>query len=166
MLVALVDQVVPAPGTDGGPGAAETKLVARLEQRLAASPELRAIYTRGMAAIDRVARRRGGRAFADLDAPEQFQVLARIDRAVERTRWTRDACVVLRAARRARRAWYTVVPIVRPRMGEASRFFPRLVDDVFETFYTASASWEWLGYDGPPMSEGYAELTQPRQNAA
>jgi electron transfer flavoprotein beta subunit len=37
-----------------------------------------------------------------------------------------------------------------------------LVDDVFQAFYTNEVSWVWLGYDGPPMPDGYPNLSEGR----
>jgi hypothetical protein len=40
----------------------------------------------------------------------------------------------------------------------AAQFFSRLVGDVKQAFYTSRVGWEWLGYDGPPMPQGYPDL--------
>lgn len=38
---------------------------------------------------------------------------------------------------------------------ETIRLFPILVKDVKQVFYTSQISWDWPGYDGPPMPNGY-----------
>jgi hypothetical protein len=161
MVAALADLIVPCDGD--GPGARDARVAPRLEQRVGTSAQARARYSRGLAAIDRVARRHRGRPFLALPPEAQRDVLARVDRVARRVAWTRDASLARRAGRRLALLHYSG-PGWRARHGmdEAKIFFPQLVDDVLSMFWTSSAAWRWIGYDGPPMAEGYPELAQPR----
>ena len=163
-LAALVRVVVP----DGpGPGAVETALVPRLCQLIAQSAERQAAYRSGLAAFDRVAHRAGARRFIDLPAVSRLDVIRAVDRAVLRTRWVREAPAAARIARRLWRRYYTTPGFgARRGMGEARVFFPRVVDDVMGLFYSSPATWAWLRYDGPPMSDGYSDLLRPRGDEA
>ncbi|MBI2216278.1 MAG: gluconate 2-dehydrogenase subunit 3 family protein [Candidatus Rokubacteria bacterium] len=161
MLSALAELIVPSDGD--GPGARDTRVAESLERHASRSAEVRARYARGLAAIDLVARRHAGSPFLGLPPARQLDVLGRIHAVAERVRWRRDASWAARVRRRLARVHYSVAGWgARHGMGEAHVFFPRLVDDVLAQFWTSRQAWQWVSYDGPPMSEGYPDLGTPR----
>lgn len=163
-LAALVTVIVPS---GPGPGAAETALVPRLCQLIEHSAERQAAYRSGLAAFDRVAYRTRARRFIDLSAGDRLDVIRVVDRAVLRTRWVPEAPAAARIARRLWRRYYATPGLgARHGMAEARRFFPHVVDDVMGLFHSSPATWAWLRYDGPPMSDGYQDLGWPRGGEA
>lgn len=158
---ALADILLPSD--DGGPGARDIAAGELILRRAARSPSQRALYAAGVEGFDRLARRRYGRPLLALTVGERRALLAQVERVARRTAWQRRASRLARARRRLTRAYYQT-PVLGGRhgMAEAVRLFPQLCADVFAVFYTSAAAWDWLGYDGPPMPEGYASLTTPR----
>lgn len=76
-LAALLDEIIP-PRPDGRlPGAGELGLVAHLEGVLARSPAIGPVLSRGLAALDAGARRRGADGFAALPPGEDRTALLR-----------------------------------------------------------------------------------------
>ncbi len=151
LLAALSTLIVPSD--EMGPGASEAKVVETLDRRIASSPSRQGLYARGLAGFDRLSRKRHGLRFAELTAPQQTDLLREIDRLSDAK--TDSISVVERRAGRLLRLYR----IVRH---PAVQLFPVLVKDVVQAFYTSPVSWEWLGYDGPPMPLGYLDVVQPR----
>jgi len=141
------------PSDSNGPGAQEAGVAAALDRILgAASPERRALYSRGLQDLDRRARRGFGRGFAELPEAEQKRLLEDIDRESGRRF---QGPITRRLPRR--------LTILYSRWrSPAVDFFLTFIDDVFEVFYTSPTAWTWLGYDGPPMPLGYLDPTRPR----
>jgi hypothetical protein len=161
MLATLVDLIVPSE--EGSPGARDTGVAERLERQAGRSAEMWARYVRGLAAIDRVARQHAGAPFLRLSPAGQLDILGRIGVVAERVRWRRNASWTARVLRRLARIHYSVPGWgSRHGMGTAHDFFARLVNDVLAEFWTSRQAWQWISYDGPPMSEGYPDLGTPR----
>lgn len=161
ILTALTEVVLPSDLD--GPGARDAGVADRIACRVATSPAARALYVAGLEGFDRLARRRWGRRFVELPPAEQAEA-ARLVSAVARSlRWTRRASVGARVRRRVARAYYVPGrPGGRHGLGEAAALWPQLCADAYQAFYTTSVAWRWLGYDGPPMSEGYPSLVERR----
>jgi hypothetical protein len=148
---ALAARVLPSDAD--GPGARKADVAGALDRLLAAaSPERRAFYGRGLQGLDRMARHRSGRGFADLPEAEQNRLLEELSRAADRRF---ESPVARRIPRRLTTLYY------RWRF-PAVDFFSGFVDDVFEAFYTSPVAWNLLGYDGPPMPLGYLDPTRRR----
>lgn len=74
VLAVVLNEIIP-PSADGKlPGAGEAGVADYLERALRAMPELRAMVTEGLAALDGAARSRHGRGFGDL-GPDQRTTL-------------------------------------------------------------------------------------------
>jgi len=151
--IALVDVLAAliVPSDETGPGAHEAGVVQTLDAMVAGSPRLQPLYGRGLLALDELARRVHGASFIDLTRDRQVQVLKDVERLSEAvsdtaslTRKIKSAALTLRGAANGSLA--------------AAQLFPGLVGDVKQAFYTSRVGWEWLGYDGPPMPEGYPDL--------
>jgi len=139
------------PSDEAGPGAPEAGVVQALDVMVAASPQLQSLYERGLLALDELARRANGDSFVTLTRDRQVQLLNYLDRlwgeisdTESLTRKIMGAALMLRVAANGSLA--------------AAQFFSRLVGDVKQAFYTSRVGWEWLGYDGPPMPQGYPDL--------
>jgi len=139
------------PSDETSPGAHEAGVAQTLDAMVAASPQLQSLYERGLLALDELARRAHGDSFVDLKRDRQIQFLNYVDRmwgemsaTDSLTRKIKSAALMLRVAANG-----SLV---------AAQFFSRLVGDVKQAFYTSRVGWEWLGYDGPPMPEGYPDL--------
>jgi hypothetical protein len=150
LVEALADSVLPSDSS--GPGAREADVAGALDRGMAASPERRALYGRGLAGIERLARRQAGRSFADLPSGERTRLLEELDRQADRRF---ESPLGRRIPSRLTVLYY------RWRF-PAVDFLQKFTDDVFEVFYTSPVSWQWLGYDGPPMPHGYLDPTRPR----
>jgi hypothetical protein len=150
MLVdALADAIIPADAT--GPGARVAGVTAQLDAMVAASPQLQALYERGLLALDALARRTHAASFVGLTRDQQITLLERLDHiagavsaAAPLTRRVRNLGLLCRAAANGSLA--------------AAELFVRLVADVKQSFYTSHHAWQWLDYDGPPMPQGYPDL--------
>ncbi|HXG04670.1 MAG TPA: hypothetical protein VNO23_14790, partial [Candidatus Binatia bacterium] len=87
----------------------------------------------------------------------------RADAVAARLQWRRSASFPARLRRRAALLYYHPRgPGGRHGLGEAARLFPVLCADAFAAYYATPRVWRWLGYDGPPMPEGYPSLTAAR----
>jgi choline dehydrogenase-like flavoprotein len=157
-VTALASVIVPS--SDDTPGAAEMDVLgapaaARMDEWVRASPAKQALYARGLIAFDELAERRWGTPFAQLSETRQHELLTQIDAAHQRRH--RDASL-------PGKVWKKLELVGEMATGwsAAVDLFPTLVQDVFAAFYTSEVSWMWLGYDGPPMPRGYADLEHPR----
>jgi hypothetical protein len=140
------------PSDETGPGAHEAGVVQTLDRTLAGSPPLQALYEPGLLAFDALARERHGVSFVELPQDRKVDLLGDVDRLSQAVSDTdsmaakiKGAVLTLRCAANGSLA--------------AARLFPRLVSDVKQMFYTSPVGWEWLGYDGPPMPDGYPGLS-------
>lgn len=153
------------PSGDTSPGAAQLREVGPsaaelLDQLVAGSPSRQAVYARGLADLNQQARRQYKTEFVDLRHDDQVQLLQHVERLGARSSSTQSFRPKVRAKLLARYHQWT---------SPAVEWFPTLVQDVLTAFYTSPVSWAWLGYDGPPMPEGYRyppEVRSPREDAA
>lgn len=146
---ALASLIVPSDAT--GPGASEADVTAALDGLLARSEPRRSLYGYGLLACDEWSFREHGRSFVELTADQQRALLSWIDRVDARFNGTSSV-----AAKVVRRA----VIVYSKWRCPLFELFPDLVRDVLGAFYTHRVSWEWLGYDGPPMPDGYPDLRE------
>jgi hypothetical protein len=149
VVVALASLIVPSD--DGEPGANEADVTSALDRLLAHSAPRQSLYAHGLLACDEWALRQHGRLFVDLTAEEQLGLLRWVDRV--RARWAGAASMTGKAVRR-------VVMVYTKWRNPLVELFPGLVRDVQGAFYTSRVSWQWLGYDGPPMPQGYPDLRE------
>jgi hypothetical protein len=150
LLEALSDLLLPS--SEGSPGAREAEVARSIERILEASPSQRALYARGLESLESSSRKRKGRGFLELAKEEQLELLRRIDRRSRTGSGAPETEGLLgKASSLCREARFPVL-----------QFFPVLVQDVRRVFYTSPVAWKWLGYDGPPMPDGYPDVTRPR----
>jgi hypothetical protein len=157
ILDALSDVIIPTDET--GPGARAAGVTAHLDCMVAMSPTLQSLYKRGLLGVDAVARRTYAVPFVSLTRDQQITLLEGLERlafAVSATtplvRRVRNVVRMCRAAANGSLA--------------AAELFMRLVSDVKQIFYTSDTAWRWLGYDGPPMPQGYPNLAARPSGAA
>jgi choline dehydrogenase-like flavoprotein len=148
------------PSSAGTPGASEVEVLGAsvedtLDRWIGASPSKQAMYARGLIAFDEMARRWDGTGFAALTHERQEELFRLVD-----------------SLHQGRSRPYSLPGKLRKGLAHLAQMldgsaaaidlFPMVVQDVFNAFYTSKVSWVWLGYDGPPMPEGYANLEEPR----
>jgi electron transfer flavoprotein beta subunit len=141
------------PSDDMSPGAQDAEIVNVLERYVANSLERKELYSRGLYSFDEWAQWKHGVSFIKLPHERQLTLMKVIDREYRNL----YASVVGKLMRKVR-----VLPYLRNGLFPAVELFPILVDDVFRAFYTNAVSWVWLGYDGPPMPDGYPGLSERR----
>ena len=151
VVTALASLIIPSDET--GPGAKEADVTKTLDGLLARTPSRHDLYRYGLLACDEWALRKHGRSFAALLPEEQRALLCWVDPFnLSFTRTSSLSRKLLRKAVNIYRKWRC--PLVA--------LFPELCRDVMGAFYTHRVSWQWLGYDGPPMPEGYPDLSERR----
>lgn len=157
ILDALAEVIIPTD--EAGPGARAADVVAHLDRMVATSPPLQPLYTRGLLGIDLLARRTYAVPFESLTRDQQITLLEGLDRL---------ASAVSTHAPLVRRA-RNLVPLCGAASNgslAAAELFMSLVSDVKQIFYTSNTAWQWLGYDGPPMPQGYPDLAARRSGTA
>lgn len=151
LISALAALIVPTDET--GPGASDIDIVDALEHVVEKSQDRYILYRKGLDAFDEVAQREYGSVFARLTCEQQLSILKSLDNA---TSCTKDTTVsfsfLYRVNRKAKKMYYKYK---LNGFGETVDLFPVLVSDVMGCFYTSQVVWNWLGYDGPPMPNGY-----------
>jgi choline dehydrogenase-like flavoprotein len=157
-ITAMASVIVPS--NDGSPGAKEMDALGapaadRLDEWVRESPPKQTLFTRGLIAFDALARRRWGGVFADLTAEQQQKLFKWVDLANQRRH--RETSLPGKVKKK-------LELIAEMVCGSAAAvdLFPTLVQDVFAAFYTNQVGWRWLGFDGPPMPDGYMDLEHPR----
>jgi choline dehydrogenase-like flavoprotein len=151
-LIVPSDHDTPGVGELGvlGPAVGQT-----LAARVGASRERQEAYARGLLAFDELAVRRYGSAFAALTAVRQEGLLRDVAALYQRRLEPRStAGKVQRKLERLLQSLTGTAPAID--------LFPVLREDVIEAFYTSEPAWIWLGYDGPPMPRGYANVLEAR----
>jgi hypothetical protein len=150
----LAALIVPSDQT--GPGADQMGLAGRsaaetVDELVKRSPRRQSLYARGLLALDRLAKTTGKSRFVELPRENQLQLLQFVDRLHQTWSTPRShATKIKNKIDVLYRKWSGVFAAVE--------LFPSLVQDVLQAFYTHPVSWIWLGYDGPPMPEGYPGL--------
>lgn len=151
---ALANLLVPSdndtPGIDEvcvlGPSTLES-----LDKLITNSGERQTLYSRGLRSFDVWALRKRQCKFAAMTPEDQIDMLKASQRIYEE--WTAPAPAV-------KKAWWRFKIVVRGKGIPflAAQLYPQIRSDCFQVFYTSRVSWIWLGYDGPPMDEGYPRL--------
>ena len=148
------------PSDDDTPGVNEmdvlgSSAVKVIEKMVAGSTERQILYTEGLIVIDEIAIRLFKTRYSELPISKQMDILKILDisdpirsKSGTTTGKLRKELLLLRHMRNG--------------LFPAIELFSRLVRDVLEAFYTSEVSWVWLGYDGPPMPQGYPDLHLPR----
>jgi gluconate 2-dehydrogenase gamma chain len=147
LLTTLASLIVPSD--ELGPGAEEADVATRLDAGIASSSDRQAVYRSGLRSVQAIVYRISSEPLGDLPYPLQRAILTALESAY-RKRHAGGASLHHRIQRKLRSwvyAWrgYT----------DAIVLFPILVADVLEAFYSSPIAWEWLGYDGPPLSRGW-----------
>jgi hypothetical protein len=148
------------PSNELGPGAPELALAGRpivstLDRMMASTPRRQILYARGLVALDRIARSRYGAEYVALSREGQVAVLQFLHH-VQR-KWAAPPSAAAKVATRFAILYHTWTGLAA-----AVELLPTLVGDVLQAFYTDPLSWSWLGYDGPPMPQGYPDLLERR----
>ena len=149
VVTALASLIVPSDET--GPGAKEAGVTASLDRLLAQSPSRQRLYRTGLLACDEWARRRHGRRFVELTVDHQREFLHWVDPA---------SPMLERPSSLSHKLWRKVAGVYRKWRCPLVELFPDLARDVMGAFYTHPVTWNWLGYDGPPMPAGYPDLRE------
>jgi len=154
---ALVDILASliVPSDDVSPGAQDADVVNTLERIVANSPRRKELYSRGLYSFDEWAQWKYGAAFINLSHELQLTLMKRIEGECQNL--YKEVSLESKLKRKFR-----VLNYVRRGLFPAVMLFPTLVNDVLRAFYTSEVSWVWLGYDGPPMPEGYPNLLERR----
>jgi hypothetical protein len=147
LLETLASLIVPSD--ELGPGAAEAEVAARLDALIAVSPERQHIYRAGLRSMLQIVYQVCSQPLSELPGPLQQGIFLALEKA-HRKRHVGGAALHHRL-RRKLRSWI----YARRGYTDALRLFPHLVTDVLETFYCHPVAWEWLGYQGPPVSRGW-----------
>jgi len=148
------------PSDEMSPGAEHLdvlgpSVVDRLDALVAGSPHRQVLYARGLLATDQLARDKWGGKLVDLSSDYQLNLLGFIDHLNQK--WSKPTSLMRKITRKLVTLYYRWSGLFA-----AVELFPRLVQDVFQVFYTDQVSWIWLGYDGPPMPNGYPDLLNRR----
>lgn len=128
--------------------------IVALDRLVAASWYSQFLYSRGLFALHIVAIKKHKRGFAELSKLEQTRLLETAQQVYES--WSSPSALKrglhkVRSVVQARNGWYFV-----------AQLYPQIRNDCIQVFYTSHVCWTWLGYDGPPMDEGYPHLTPRR----
>lgn len=158
-VAALACLIVPsdddAPGADDidvlGPSAVQL-----IEQWVSRSPTRR-VHARGLIALDEMARKAHGVPFTALSVERQREVFGVVEARYAESTGLASSPVLAKIGRKLKR-----ILAMLQGWGPAVDLYPVIVNDVMKAFYTSEVAWVWLGYDGPPMPEGYPSLAGPR----
>lgn len=155
---ALAKLIVPrdevSPGIDDICPLGQTAVTV-LDKMVAENPDKQRHYSRGLVAFDYWAFGERARGFADLSTEDQARLLRAAQEQYDRRPAGSSSIAKLRRAFEA---------LIQARKGifQAEKFYPIIRNDCLRIFYTSSASWACLQYDGPPMEMGYPSLIRPR----
>lgn len=143
-LKALCARIVPQPQDRPPPPVAalvDEKLAENAGDgfRPADLPPLREAWRKGLAALDREARREGVPRFADLEASAQDDLLRRVQ-----------------AGEVAAAAWDGLPP--------AAFFKGRVLPDIVAAYYALPCAWNEIGFGGPASPRGYVRMTYDRRD--
>ena len=148
------------PSDQDTPGAAEVEVlgpsvVEVVDRAVAACAEKRAAYCRGLIVLDELAERRYGSRLLQLSVDKRIELIALVD----------DLCrhrMEMEGLRGKVRKKLSFLRNVWDWSSAAVTLFTVMRRDVLAAFYTSEVCWIWLGYDGPPMPDGYPSLVEPR----
>jgi choline dehydrogenase-like flavoprotein len=148
------------PSSEDRPGMAEVEVLGEKPTEtlggLICESELRqVIYSRGLAAIHRLAFRWYRQRLDGLPPEIQLEFLTRLFEREKQGKRRRG--LLGTAVKHCKRVMWMLDGSF-----EAVELLPMLVQDAHAVFFTSRVSWVWLGYDGPPMPLGYPDPTKPR----
>ena len=156
LIATLAALIIP---TDDTAGATEAGVANYIDSLVAESQNRQAIYAKGLKWLDDLSMERSDKDFLGLDLNEQIDLL----RVLDETSSMRDRPVsgsLQRVNRKIDKIWDDVFGV-----GENSRVFKIIRQDVIEGYYTSPISWEGLGYFGPPQPVGYPDFSDPPSSA-
>ena len=151
---ALANLIVPSDGET--PGIEDVCILGpstlkSLDRLIASSLDRQRLYGQGLLAFDVWAQRQHGCLFTSMPQDDQIRLLRASQRSYEE--WTSPAPLAQKAWRR-----FTIAIRGKGAPFSAGQLYPQIRSDCLQVFYTSRVSWIWLGYDGPPMDEGYPKL--------
>lgn len=152
LLEALAAVVIPSD--EHGPGAKEAGVAQRIHQSILHAEPVRRRYAEGLRAIDAVARKRHGDAFAELPYETQRDLFTFVEGAYGKL-WPQDPPTTFSGKVK----WKLYHFYYRQMAGvsdPALIMIDQIVRDAADAFYSTPVAWEWLGYSGPPFPFGYA----------
>lgn len=158
LLEALASIIVPSD--ENTPGVNEmdvlgSSAVKIIEKNVVASTERQSLYAEGLIVFDELANRLCKSKFIELPVAKQQDLLKSI--GISNENRPRSSISMSKLKKKL-----LVLPRMRDGSYPAIELFERLVKDVLEAFYTSEVCGIWLGYDGPPMPDGYPDLDVPR----
>jgi hypothetical protein len=162
-LVAEALAKIVVPSDEESPGIDEVCVLGQsaidvLNEIIKRCPDRQALYPRGLLAFDVWALKEHGCNFTELTLDKQTR-LFRAAQGLNDRFWDGRSKIG--------RIWRRLETLLEMRRGTyyAAMLYPLVREDSLRIFYTSRVSWIWLGYDGPPMENGYASLTEPRDAA-
>ncbi|MBW6504124.1 GMC family oxidoreductase N-terminal domain-containing protein [bacterium] len=155
MLASLI-----VPSDEDTPGVNEmdvlgSSVTKTIETVIAGSTVRQNLYTEGLIAFDELAVSIYKSKFIELPVSKQMDLLKYL--GISDKNPSKSSTSIGKLMKRLK-----VLPRMRDGSYPAIELFETLVQDVLSAFYTSEVSWIWLGYDGPPMPNGYPELLVPR----
>lgn len=143
------------PSEIDSPGAKEASAAQKIDDLISESAKRQEIYGRGLLAVDRWSRGKHGCAFDELSHKQQIDFLKRLD--VLQRQWLGSDAPRNKIESMLMLRYYKITGFF-----SAVALFPWLRQDTLKAFYASRVSWNWLGYDGPPMPHGYVDLFESR----
>lgn len=148
------------PSDEDAPGVNEMDVLGPsalkvIESTVLGSKEKQRLYTEGLIVIDEISERIHKSKYLGLPVSTQLDLLKSLDIPDSNRSGAGSVTGKLRKE----------VFFLRQKRGgvfPGVELFSNLVQDVLEAFYTSEVGWIWLGYDGPPMPNGYPDLHVPR----
>jgi len=160
--VAVVEALskIIVPSEQDSPGIDEVSIlgesaITSLDKMVAESPDRQRFYSPGLLAFDRWALKEQGHSFLELSTDQQTSLFQAVQEKYDH--WWAQTSAVAKVQRGLNAIFHAGRGVFH-----AARLYPIIRNDCMQIFYTSSASWAWLQYDGPPMDKGYCSLTQPR----
>ncbi len=154
LVATLAALIIP---TDDTPGATEARVADFIDEKVAASKREQKAYKRGLNWLDSfsVQAYGTGNSFLSLDILKQIELLRSIDEA-RAMRYRKVSGYFQRLKLKFDKIWDNHFGV-----GNKSTFFAKVRRDVIHAFYSHPASWEGIGYFGPPQPEGYPDFSDP-----
>jgi hypothetical protein len=143
------------PSETGSPGAKEADAAQKIDRFISESPKKQEIYGRGLVALDRWSSDKYGCGFEELAPEQQIDFLKHVD--LLHRQWLGADVPKNKIKSMLLLRCYKITGYF-----SAVALFPWLRQDALKAFYTCRVSWNWLGYDGPPMPHGYPDLFESR----
>ena len=159
---ALASLMIPSDADTPGAGEVEVlgpSVVELIDKAVAASADKRAAYSRGLVVLDEMAKREHGCRLLELPVNKRVALLTHVGDLYRHR-------IEMGALRGKVRNELSFLHHMWDRSSAAVTLFEVMRSDVLVAFYTSEVSWAWLGYDGPPMPDGYSSLAEPRSRTS